>query len=30
VAGAHYADRHLRAANRRADKAYAAIFGVAS
>ena len=30
VAGAHHADQHLRAANRRADKAYTAIFGVAS
>lgn len=30
VAGAHYADQHLRAANRRSDKAFAAIFGRAS
>ncbi|CAM5265656.1 Transposase IS30-like HTH domain-containing protein OS=Streptomyces fumanus OX=67302 GN=GCM10018772_04920 PE=4 SV=1 [Streptomyces fumanus] len=27
VAGAHCADQRIRAANRRADKAYAAIFG---
>ncbi|MFJ8144654.1 hypothetical protein ACIQ6R_06215 [Streptomyces sp. NPDC096048] len=30
VAGAHYADRPLREANRRADKAFAAIFGLSA